>query len=158
MSVPLWESHFHKEIILLMSNQLREGRKDWKKWTLHTIKCVSLSAAFGVCWGPRLRRCCKHNSHLTIRTQPHVECVKQWRQTLLQRMNELIKRRSASYQIAFILWSGGSGRFMQRELCSREIRRALLQRAQFMNAVKFWGMRHLVTSSCFSSWMLSESD
>lgn len=156
--MPLWESHFHKVIIFLLSNQWGRVEKT-EKWTLHIIKCFSLSEDFRVCWGPRLKRQCKQltSGHTYTTTCGLCETM-QANIALPHTMNELIEKHSDSYQITFILWSGGSGHFMQWELCSREIRRELLQRAQFMNAVNIRGMQHLVTSSWFSSWMLSESD
>lgn len=146
--MPLWESHFHKRDHFLIVQSMGEGGKDRKMNSSHHQVLLVEQGLSG--W---LRAKVK----MTMQTQLTSDHTYTTTCGVCQTMQENIALH-CSYQIAFILWSGGSGHFMQWELCNREIRRELLQRAQFMNAVNIRGMKHLVTSSCFSSWMLSESD
>lgn len=154
----LRESFSQRDHFLIVQS-VGEGGKDWKMNSSHHQVLLVERGLSG--W---LRAKVKMTMQ-TLLTSDHTNtttcgvCQTMQANIALQHtMNELIENHSDSYQIAFIFWSGGSGHFMQWELCSREIRRELLQRAQFMNAVNIRGMQHLVTSSCFSSWMLSESD
>lgn len=156
--MPLWESFSQSDHFLIVQS-MGEGGKDWKMNSSHhqvllVERCLSGLLRAKVKTTMQIQLTSGH----TYTTTCGVCETMQKNIALPHTMNELIEKHSDSYQIAFILWSGGSGHFMQWELCSREIRRELLQRAQFMNAVNIRGMQHLVTSSCFSSWMLSGSD
>lgn len=158
MSVPLWESFSQSDHFLIVQS-MGEGGKDWRMNSSHHQVLLVERGLSGLLRAKvKTTMQTQLTSGHTYTTTCGVCETMQTNTALPHTMNELIEKHSDSYQIAFILWSGGSGHFMQWELCSREIRRELLQRAQFMNAVNIRGMQHLVTSSCFSSWMLSESD